>query len=640
MKKLTILFAFLTFLGFQIVQGQAQEISGTITSSETGEGLPGVTVVIRGTTIGTITDIDGTYTINVPEDAEQTLMFTFIGMKTQEIPIGGKTIIDVVLESDVFGLDEVIVTAIGIKRERREITYQTQKVVGEDIVAVAPTRIASALAGKIAGLQINVQDNGVNPNTQILLRGLRSITASNSALIVIDGSISSPAAFDDLNPNDIGEISVLKGATAAALYGSAAGNGALIVTTKTGKGADKFTVGINSSYTMEKVAYMPDLQTEYGTGWGGLYDNIENTNWGPRFDGQLRQIGPTMPEGYVLETQMVPYAPVKNNLLGFYETGNTMTNTVYVTGSTEDSRYYVSFGDQRADGIVMNDIVDIKVDKLSNELFARPLVSGSISRKKAAIFAVVCMISSFILSIFFYEELLSYIVLFSILIFAYFLATIYNYASKKYPGMDIFVAGAVFFLILFGAATETNSIGQLLSNPLVWIVAFIGALQVLFMNMINGAIKDIDHDEKGLADTLAIRLGAKTRKGVITLPTSFKTVGYSVELARSFLIFLPFLFLTQFNKIGEISILLRIAILFIFTVITLFSIYKLFSIKTFDRNHIRKWIATIVIVMYATTPIMLSSLNLYIILVAFVPPLWFILSNLVLHGTVLTPKTM
>ena len=355
MKKLTVLFAFLTFLGFQVLQAQAQEISGTITSSETGEGVPGVTVLVRGTTIGTITDIDGTYTINVPEDTEQTLMFTFIGMKTQEIPIGDQTIIDVVLEPDVFGLDEVIVTAIGIKRERREITYQTQKIVGEDIVAVAPTRIASALAGKIAGLQINVQDHGVNPSTQILLRGLRSISANNSALIVIDGSISSSCAFDDLNPNDIGDISVLKGATAAALYGSAAGNGALIVTTKTGKGADKFTVGINSSYTMEKVAYMPDFQTEYGTGWGGLYDNIENCNWGPRFDGQLRQIGPTMPEGYVLETQMVPYAPVKNNLLDFYETGNTMTNTVYVTGSTEDSKYYVSFGDQRADGIVMDD---------------------------------------------------------------------------------------------------------------------------------------------------------------------------------------------------------------------------------------------------------------------------------------------
>ncbi len=291
-------------------------------------------------------------------------------------------------------------------------------------------------------------------------------------------------------------------------------------------------------------------------------------------------------------------------------------------------------------GFVINDLVDIKVDKLSNELFARPLVSGSISRKKAAYFAIACMIASFVVSILFYKELVSYVLLISILIFAYILATIYNFASKKYPGMDFFVAGAIFFLILFGAATATKSVEQLFSNPLTWIVALIGTLQVLFMNMFNGAIKDIDHDEKGLANTLAIRLGAKTRKGVITLPTSFKTVGYAVELTRSFLIFLPFLFLTPFNQIGEIAILLRIAILLMLTIITLFSIHKLFSIKTFDRDHIRKWIGIIVIVMYATTPIMLSSLKLYFILVAFVPPLWFISSNIVLHGTVLEPKTM
>ena len=179
-------------------------------------------------------------------------------------------------------------------------------------------------------------------------------------------------------------------------------------------------------------------------------------------------------------------------------------------------------------GFVLNDLIDIKVDKLSNELFARPLVSGSISRKKAAIFAVVCMIFSFILSIFFFKEVVSYILLVSILIFAYVLATVYNFSSKKYPGMDFFVAGAIFFLIIFGAGASTVSLDaplkELLSNPLIWIVASIGALQVLFMNMFNGAIKDIDHDEKGLANTLAIKLGAKTRNGVITLPTSFKTV--------------------------------------------------------------------------------------------------------------------
>jgi 4-hydroxybenzoate polyprenyltransferase len=290
-------------------------------------------------------------------------------------------------------------------------------------------------------------------------------------------------------------------------------------------------------------------------------------------------------------------------------------------------------------GFVINDIKDTDVDKLSNELFARPLVSGSISRKKAAIFAVSCMIASFLISIVFYKEFLSFIVLISILVFAYILATIYNFASKKYPGMDFFVAGAVFFLIVFGAATV--SIQQLLSNHLIWIVASIGAVQVLFMNMINGAIKDIDHDEKGRANTLAIRLGAKTQKGKITLPNSFKIVGYLVEIVRSFFIFIPFFILPVFSeKIMQPFVLFRVVLLIFLTAITLYSISKLFAIKQFKRNYIRKWIGLIVIVMYATTPIMLSTLNIFFALIAFIPPAWFIISNIVLHGTILEPKTM
>ena len=144
---------------------------------------------------------------------------------------------------------------------------------------------------------------------------------------------------------------------------------------------------------------------------------------------------------------------------------------------------------------------------------------------------------------------------------------------------------------------------------------------IVFMNMINGAIKDIDHDEKGLAKTLAIRLGAKTHKGTITLPRAFQTIGYAIELGRSFLIFLPFLFLIPFNQLGKNTILLRIAVLLVFTIITLYSIYKLFSIKTFDRDRIRKFIGIIVIFMYSTTPIMLSTLNIYIIFVHCKPPL-------------------
>jgi TonB-linked SusC/RagA family outer membrane protein len=353
MKKVTLLLAML-LLGLQVLFAQTREITGVVTSGEDGEPIPGVSVIMKGTTLGTVTDLEGRYRLQVPVDA-QNLNFSFVGMATQEIAIAGRSSISVVLQPQAIGVDEVVVTALGIRRERREVTYQTQRVGQEELTMVAPTRAASALAGKVAGLQINVQDNGVNPSSQILLRGLRSISGDNSALIVIDGSIASQGAFDALNPSDIADISVLKGATAAALYGSSAGNGALIVTTKGGKEGQKFTVGLNASYTMDKVAYMPDFQTEYGTGWEGAYDNVENTNWGPRFDGTLRQIGPTFPDGYGLETQMVPYAPVKDNLLHFYNNGQTFNNTFYLSGSGEDSKFYLSIGDQRSDGIVPDD---------------------------------------------------------------------------------------------------------------------------------------------------------------------------------------------------------------------------------------------------------------------------------------------
>jgi 4-hydroxybenzoate polyprenyltransferase len=282
-------------------------------------------------------------------------------------------------------------------------------------------------------------------------------------------------------------------------------------------------------------------------------------------------------------------------------------------------------------GFVINDVIDIKVDKLSKDLIARPLVRGSITRKRAAFFAVSCMIGSFLLSLVFFSELRSYIFLILILLLAYFIATVYDIASKKYPGMDLFVAGAVFFLILFGAST----IGT--PTRLAYIVALIGGLQVLFMNMINGTIKDIDHDKEGSANTIAIRLGANIHAGVIALPLSFKTTGYLIEIGRMLLIFIPFTPILMRSL--DLS-LWQIALLVIFEVLIFVSIYKLYSIKTFDRSRIRKSIGITVIFMYATTPIMLCSLNIYIALVALIPPLWFFGSNLMLHKTVFEPKTM
>ena len=282
-------------------------------------------------------------------------------------------------------------------------------------------------------------------------------------------------------------------------------------------------------------------------------------------------------------------------------------------------------------GFVLNDFIDIKVDKLSKDLTARPLVRGSITRRRAAFFAVFCMIGTFLLSFVFFSDLRSYIFLVLILLLAYFFATVYDIVSKKYPGMDLFVAGAVFFLILFGAST----IGT--PTTLAYIVALIGGLQVLFMNMINGTIKDIDHDKEGSANTIAIRLGANIHAGVIALPLSFKTTGYLIEIGRMLLIFIPF---TPFVMPSLHLSLWQIALLVILEVLIFVSIYKLYSIKTFDRTRIRRSIGVTVIFMYATTPIMLCSLNIYIALVALIPPLWFFSSNLVLHKTVFEPKTM
>lgn len=332
----------------QLTFAQERSVSGTV-SDNAGLPIPGVSVLVKGTKSGTQTDFDGKFVIKA--SPSQTLIFSYVGMNTQEV-VAKSANLTVKMSETSQVLQEVVVTALGLTRQKKTLTYQAEKVEAKELVKADPTRAASSLAGKVAGLQINVQDNGVNPSSQIILRGLRSISQSNSALIVIDGSISNQGAFDDLNPRDIESLNVLKGATAAALYGALAGNGAIIVETKKGKIGESFTIGLSSTTTFEEVAYMPDFQSEYGIGWQGAYDNIENTNWGPRFDGQIRQIGPTFSDGTF---QAVAYAPIKNNLRDFFRIGNTTQNTLSFSGGDASSTYFMSIGDQRTNGIVTGD---------------------------------------------------------------------------------------------------------------------------------------------------------------------------------------------------------------------------------------------------------------------------------------------
>jgi TonB-linked SusC/RagA family outer membrane protein len=344
-SKFKWIFTLLVAFTMQFSFAQEKTVTGVV-SDELGPAI-GATVTVKGTKNVVATDFDGKYSINAKSG--DVLEVSYLGMK-QTVTVGAANSYNVILKS--VELKEVVVTALGVKREKRELVYVTQSVESSQINAVQPTTAASALAGKVAGLQINVQNNGVKPSTQVVLRGYRSISSGNGALIVIDGSVSSQGAFDALNPNDIESINVLKGATAAVVYGSDAGNGALIITTKKGSKGGKFTVGLNSVATFESVAYMPDFQTQYGTGWQGVYDPIENTNWGPRFDGTVRQVGPTFADG---SFQELAYAPVKNNRRDFYDTGSTFQNTVYLSGSTDKSSFYFSIGDQKTTGIVPDD---------------------------------------------------------------------------------------------------------------------------------------------------------------------------------------------------------------------------------------------------------------------------------------------
>ena len=353
-----ILTPFLLFL-VHFTLAQEKPVSGKVTD-QSDIPIPGVNIVIKGTSKGTITDFNGSYEITA--FVSDTLVFSYVGLKTAERAIDGAETIDVILWEEITALETIDVTALGIERERKTLTYQADKVDSENLVKVIPARAVQGLAAKVAGLQINTQDHGVNPSSQIILRGLRSVSQSNSPIIVIDGSIASQGAFDDLNPLDIESVNVLKGSTAGILYGSLGSNGAIMVTTKQGERQGVFTVGLNSTTSIETVAYMPDFQNEYGIGVAGEYDGNENVSWGPRFDGVIRQIGPTLADGTF---QAVPYAAVKDNLKDFFKTGYSFQNTIYLSGGSQSNSFYLSIGDQQTTGLIPSDAYDRNTFKVN-----------------------------------------------------------------------------------------------------------------------------------------------------------------------------------------------------------------------------------------------------------------------------------
>lgn len=395
MKKILqlslILLLFLSYKGF----AQDRTITGTVNSQEDGNPLPGVTVAVKGTTVGTVTDTDGKYALGLPADAN-TLTFSYVGMLTQEVEIGNQSVINITLAADVTQLNEVVVTALNIPREKASLGYGTQTIGGDEVTKAKQQNFINSMSGKVAGVQIRTNSN-FGGSSNIVIRGNKSITGSNQPLFVIDGvpvdnrtgnSIYQEAgrtgydygnAASDINPEDIESINILKGAAASALYGSRAANGVVMITTKKGTKRKGIGVSFSTSATASRINKNTfiEYQKEYGAGYGPYYGE-EN----PYFyeddvdgDGQIDLVVPTTEDGsyggkfdpnlmvYHWDS-FVPESPnyqkkyawtaAKNTPLEFFETQMEYSNTLALSGGNDNNVFRASYTNYKSDWILPN----------------------------------------------------------------------------------------------------------------------------------------------------------------------------------------------------------------------------------------------------------------------------------------------
>ncbi|AWW30912.1 SusC/RagA family TonB-linked outer membrane protein [Echinicola strongylocentroti] len=341
-------------------------VTGTVTSSEDGNPIPGVSITIVGTSKGTITDLDGNYSIVAQEG--QTLKYSYLGYTVQTITVGSQTSIDVVLEQDTEELNEVVVTAFGIEKDKKSLGYAVQKVDGEDITTVkaSPSAISN-LKGRVAGVNITESGSGPGAGVRVIIRGNNSLTQSNQPLYVVDGipmdnsstnqggdmysSVNTGSGISDLNPDDIESMTVLKGPNAAALYGSRAANGVIMITTKKGKARKGIGVDFSSSAVFSNPMLLPEFQNEYGQGTQGRtptdYAELRTTggSWGGKLDGsdQLYWDGTTK-----------PYSAQPDNVENFFNTGGNFVNTIALTGGTEKVTARFSYTNTYNEAMVEN----------------------------------------------------------------------------------------------------------------------------------------------------------------------------------------------------------------------------------------------------------------------------------------------
>jgi len=361
-----------------VLYAQERRISGTVTSSGDGTPLPGVSILVSGTSQGTTTNADGNYSVLVPEEPT-TLVFRYIGYVSQEIRIGGENTINVSLVQDAAELNEVVVTAMGIQRQSREVGYAITQVNPKDVLQISEPDLLKGLQGKAAGVDIRSSQGTPGAATRIQIRGNSSFYGNNQPLIIVDGvpynndqvttssQTSGGSAYgsglSNLDPNDIESMNVLKGSAAAALYGSRASNGVVIVTTKSGnakrtnRGQE---ISFRSSVSLENIANLPKYQNLYGAGSQFNYSN-SNGSWGPAFsDLDSIDVWPDYQAAYpeLFPGASVPYVAYPNNVKDLFDTGVVYENSLSFNGGSEKTAFSVTASQLNHDGYVPNSSFD------------------------------------------------------------------------------------------------------------------------------------------------------------------------------------------------------------------------------------------------------------------------------------------
>lgn len=375
-----------------MANAQQKTISGTVTSSVPGEGaMIGVSVSAKGTTLGVVTDINGKYSLAVPENVT-TLVFSYTGMKKQEVPIGGRSVIDILMEPEILGLEEVVVTALGVSREKKAVGYAVQDIKNDVIERTGNTDLAGAIQGKIAGIYVKPSSGMPGASSQVVIRGARSFTGNNTPLYVVDGMpITSTADIEsgtngdfslvgagvtgsdisnravDLNPADIESVNVLKGQAAAALYGIRASNGVILITTKSGRNnkPGKPVVTISHTSAFSQVSRTPDYQKTYAQGVGGLYVPNSSLSWGPRitdlpddpvYGGNSQGhpgefYVPQLAQGNVEDAWVAPQ--IFNNWDRYFRTGYSATNNANVSQASENGHFAIGMSQTSQNGVAL-----------------------------------------------------------------------------------------------------------------------------------------------------------------------------------------------------------------------------------------------------------------------------------------------